>query len=74
MKTLKRFLFFVTGIGLLFACSKSDSFWGDVPLGKTMNGGHEQSVMVAMPFKADLIGEYKLQEPEVNCGYSEENP
>jgi len=74
MKTPKRFLFFVVGIGLFIACSKSDHFWGDVPFGKTMNGGNDQPVMVAMPFKADLIGEYKLQEPEVNCGYSEENP
>ncbi len=74
MKTLKKLLFFILGIGLLFACSKSDSFWGDEPLGKTMNGGHDQPVMVAMPFKADLIGEYNLQEPEVKCGYSEENP
>lgn len=29
MKTLKRFLFFVTGIGVLFACSKSDSYYDD---------------------------------------------
>ena len=58
----------------MFACSKSDRFWGDVPFGKTMNDGHDQPVMVTIPFKADLIGVYELVEPDVNCGYSEENP
>jgi hypothetical protein len=29
MKNLKRILFFIAGICLLMACSKSDNFWGD---------------------------------------------
>jgi hypothetical protein len=74
MKTLKRFLFFIVGIGLFIACSKSDHFWGDDPFGNTMKGDHGQPVMVTLPFKADLIGVYEVVEPDVNCGYSEENP
>ena len=74
MKTLKSLMLLIGLAGMLFACSKSDRFWGDTPFGKTMNGGHGQPVMVALPFKADLLGEYILQEPEVDCGYSEENP
>lgn len=74
MKTLKRVMFFFAGIGLLIACSKSDQFWGDNPFGNTMKGGHNQPVMVTIPFKADLLGVYEVLEPDVNCGYSEENP
>lgn len=33
MKTLKKLLFFIAGICLLIACSKSDQYWGDDSFG-----------------------------------------
>jgi hypothetical protein len=35
MKTLKRLLFFMAGICLLIACSKSDNFWGNDSFGNS---------------------------------------
>ena len=55
MKTLKRFLLFIAGICLLIACSKSDKFWGDEPLGNTLKNGKAEPVMVTVPFKADFV-------------------
>jgi hypothetical protein len=55
MKTLKKILLFLTGIGLLIACSKSDHFWGDEPLGNTMKNGKAEPVMVTVPFKTNAF-------------------
>lgn len=52
MKTLKRLLFFIAGIGLLVACSKSDHFWGDEPLGRTTD---PETVTVTVPFSAEFV-------------------
>jgi hypothetical protein len=42
MKTLKRILFFIAGICLLIACSKSDNFWGgDDPFGNKSKNDHD---------------------------------
>jgi hypothetical protein len=59
MKTLKKILLFLTGIGLLIACSKSDHFWGDEPLGNTMKNGKAEPVMVTTPFKTTFNYIYK---------------
>ena len=72
---MKRIFLLMAVLGLLIACSKSDRFWSDEPLGNTMKGGHpDHPVMVTTPFKLDLIGEYISMLPDVECGYSEENP
>ncbi len=68
MKTLKRVLFFIAGIGLLIACSKSDRFWGDDPLGNTMKNGPANPVEVTVPFKADFVGTYMYGGPMASCG------
>jgi len=68
MKTLKKILFFIVGLGLLIACSKSDHFWGDEPLGNTMKGGKSDPVMVTTPFKADFLGNYTSMEVSAECG------
>jgi hypothetical protein len=42
MKTLKRLLFFMAGIIMLIACSKSDNFWGaNDPPGSKSKYGHD---------------------------------
>lgn len=53
MKTLKRVLFFIAGICLIIACSKSDHFWGDEPLGNTMKDDHGKPIEVTLPFKTE---------------------
>lgn len=65
MKTLKRLLFFIAGVGLLIACSKSDHFWGNEPLGRTDD---PEPVMINIPFKADFITFYTNVYPEPSCG------
>jgi hypothetical protein len=74
MKPLNKLLFFIAGIGLLIACSKSDPFWGDEPLGNTMKDGHAEPIEMTLPLKVDLIGEYISFLPDEECGYSESNP
>ncbi len=74
MKTLKRFLFLIAGIGLLIACSKSNNFWGDDQLGNTMKNGPVKPVEVTLPFKVDLVGEYTAVFPDIDCGLSETEP
>ena len=74
METIKKVIFTVAGICLLIACSKSDRFWGDEPFGNTTKDCHGEPVKVTLPFKADLIGEYQSQLPDVDCGYSDLNP
>ena len=65
MKTMRKLLFFIAGIGLLVACSKSDHFWGDEPLGRTTD---PEAVMVTMPFKVDYLGNYTSMEVTDGCG------
>jgi hypothetical protein len=40
MKTLKRLLFFIAGVSLLVACSKSDGFFGHDSFGNDFKNGH----------------------------------
>ena len=68
MKTLKRILLFIVGVGLLSACSKSDQFWGDEPLGKSIKGVKTEPVMVTTPFKVDYLGNYTSMEVVAGCG------
>jgi len=41
MKTLKRLLFFIAGICLMIACSKSDDFWGNDSFGNRSKNNHD---------------------------------
>jgi hypothetical protein len=68
METLKRILLFMTGICLIIACSKSDQFWGDEPLGNTMKGGHGQPIAVTVPFEINAVGNYTSREIDPTCG------
>jgi len=62
VKTLKRFLIFIGGVGLLIACSKSDDFWWDEQWRKFRP-------MVTITFKADYIGNYTFMgEDLAKCG------
>lgn len=45
MKTLKRLFFFVTGICLLIACSKSDQYWGDDSFGNKSKNDQEGLIL-----------------------------
>ncbi len=58
MKTLKKVIIFITGICLLIACSKSDSFLDDKSFGNVFKNGKAQPVMVTLPFEARLVGTY----------------
>lgn len=69
MKTLKRILFIIAGICLIIACSKSDHFWGDEPLGNVYKGGNANPVMVTVPFKMEGDVLYTFVGPDQNfCG------
>jgi len=68
MKTLKRLLFFIVGIGLLIACSKSDHFWGDEPLGNTLKVGHAVPVMVTVPLKCNFTVWDHTDDTDMSCG------
>ncbi|MBN2665559.1 MAG: hypothetical protein JXR67_03550 [Bacteroidales bacterium] len=68
MKTLKRVLFFIAGIGLLMACSKSDNFWGDEPLGNTIKEKQIQPVTVTVPFKCNLTVWDHSDYTDMSCG------
>lgn len=69
MKTLKRVLFYIAGICLIIACSKSDHFWGDEPLGNTMKNGKAEPVMVTVPFKMEGNVLYTFIGPDQSfCG------
>jgi hypothetical protein len=52
---------------MLVSCSKSDHFWGDEPEGNFMKGGHNQPVMVTLPFKADFVTYYTDMHWEQIC-------
>jgi hypothetical protein len=65
MKILKRILFFIADICLIIACSKSDHFWGDEPLGNTMKGDNGKPIEVTVPFKTEFIYIYKSLNDEV---------
>jgi len=58
MKKMIRLLFVISGIYLLFSCSKSDHFWGDDSLGNTMKGRHSERMEVTVPFNIHFIGNY----------------
>jgi len=45
MKTLKKLLFFIAGICLLIACSKSDQFWGDDSFGNKSKNDQNESIV-----------------------------
>jgi hypothetical protein len=45
MKTLKRFLFFLAGICLLIACSKSDDFLGNGSFGNSFKNGQNEPIV-----------------------------
>jgi len=70
MKTLKRLLFFIAGICLIIACSKSDHFWGDESLGNTLKDGKAKPLTVTVPFKTNaFIYAYTAMYEDVSlCG------
>jgi hypothetical protein len=52
MKTLKKLLFLLVGIGLLAACEKND--WGDETPGKNLKKSAKHSALVTVPIKANF--------------------
>ena len=69
MKTLKRILLIIAGICLIIACSKSDHFWGDEPLGYVYKVDNAKPIMVTVPFKMEGTLAYeKIEVDESFCG------
>lgn len=68
MKTVRRVLFFMAGICLIFACSESDeTLLVDDPTGSPLKSGKNKSHTVTVPFKADFIGTYVGQYVDETC-------
>lgn len=69
MKTLMKILFFIAGICIIIACSKSDHYWGEEPLGNVLKNAKSEPVMVTVPFKMEGTATYNAIAEDIDfCG------
>ena len=78
MQNFVKFFQWMAVVSLFFACSESGNFYdNEMPDPITENGdenarrmGHDEPVMVTVPFKANFIGDYAgfLIGPDAECG------
>lgn len=68
MKTIKQFLFLITGICLLAACTQTDPIFEDDAVTTTLKKDKDKTVLVSVPFKADLSVWNHTDPSDRSCG------